>query len=479
MKRTICMAIALIMLLSFAACRRGSEDIKPTAEPTNMATSAPGETENPYPTQDPARAGFDPETDYDNRFAELIIASMAETDDAYYLMSWGTQFLHYYDKHTGDSGVLCPRPECMHDDGPTRADLNQCTGKIDSPQASLSVFGDRLYWVDNSYEYRDFCVFSMALDGSDKQLVVKLGISTDEYQPQNFWIHRGYVYFFSDTQKVIDGSPTNLCEIVRESIETCEKQVIFSQYSYMTGEWTLRFIGDDVYIQCGYDGADESIFENGEPQTQEEMKVLKENTVILRWNPYMTEPEVLIEEPSLNQPEPDNFYVEPDGTVWFVRRRPEDPEVNFWEEGYREISYLCRRDPDGTVTEVFDSVIDGELYYMRNVYDGGIIMIQDLRTKEGTAVMCIVDLKGNIIWQGDLPTAFIERVPAGASKNSMKYLSPNILLCERSGFVACFSISFPNDETHPSRQYYVRYDITEEGLVETYLTESKVVIYHE
>ena len=477
MKRIICVFLSALLLLSLAACKGGDKPA-PTEAPA-AATPAPGETENPYPTQDPARAGFDPETDYDNRFAELIIASMAETEDAYYLMSWGTQFLHYYDKHTGDSGVLCPRPECMHDDGPTRADLNQCTGKIDSPQASLSVFGDRLYWVDNSYEYRDFCVFSMALDGSDKKLEAKLEISTEEYQPQNFWIHRGYVYFFSDTQKVIDGSPTNLCEIVRESIETCEKQVIFSRYSYMTGEWTLRFIGDDVYIQCGFDGADGSIFEHGEPRTVEDMKVLEENTVILRWNPYMTEPEVLIEEPSLNQPECDNFYVETDGTVWFVRHRPEDPEVNFWEEDYREIDYLCRRDPDGTVTEVFDSVIDGELYYMRNIYDGGMIMKQDLRAKEGTAVMCITDLVGNIIWQGDLRTAFIERVPAGASKNSMKHLSPNILLCERSGFVACFNISFPNDETHPSRQYYVRYDITEEGLVETYLAESKVVIYHE
>ena len=478
MKRLFSMLFAVLMILSLAACKGKDKPAEPTAAPA-AATPAPGETENPYPTQDPARAGFDPETDYDNRFAELIIASMAETEDAYYLMSWGTQFLHYYDKHTGDSGVLCPRPECMHDDGPTRADLNQCTGKIDSPQASLSVFGDRLYWVDNSYEYRDFCVFSMGLDGSDKKLEAKLEISTEEYQPQNFWIHRGYVYFFSDTQKVIDGSPTNLCEIVRESIETCEKQVIFSRYSYMTSEWTLRFIGDDVYIQCGFDGADGSIFEHGEPQTVEDMKVLEENTVILRWNPYMTEPEVLIEEPSLNQPECDNFYVEPDGTVWFVRHRPEDPEVNFWEEDYREIGYLCRRDPDGTVTELFDSVIDGELYYMRNIYDGGMIMIQDLRAKEGTAVMCITDLEGNVIWKGDLPTAFIERVPAGASKNSMKYLSPNILLCERSGFVACFNISFPNDETHPSRQYYVRYDITEEGLVETYLTESKIVIYHE
>ena len=478
MKRISCIIFALLMLM-LAACASGQEKPSETNAPTASVTAEPGATENPYPTQDPARAAFDPETDYDNRFAELIIGSMAETEDAYYLMSWATQFLHYYDKITGDSGVLCPRPECMHDDGPTRADLNQCMGKIDSPQASLSVFGDRLYWVESSYEYRDFCVFSMALDGSDKQLVSKLGISTKEYQPQNFWIHRGYAYFFSDMAKVIHGSPTNLCSIVRVSIETAEKQEIFSRYSYMTGEWTLRFIGDDVYIQCGYDGADGSVFENGEPQTQEDMKVLKENTVILRWNPYMTEPEVLIEEPSLNQPDPDNFYVEPDGTIWFVRRRPEDPEVNFWEEGFREISYLCRRDPDGTVTEVFDSMIDGELYYMRNIYDGGMIMIQDLRAKEGTPIMCITDLEGNIVFKGDLPTAFVERVPEGASQKSMKYLSPYIMLCERSGFVACFDINFPMDETHPARQYYVRYDITEEGLVETFLAESKIVIYHE
>ena len=481
-KRILCCLLAAFMLMTLSACVGRPQGGEPTAAPTQSAqhaTAEPAATEDPYPTQDPARAAFDPETDCDNRFAPFIVSSMAETEDAYYLMYTLTEFLHYYDKATGDSGVLCPRPECMHDDGPTREDLKKCSGRIDSPQASLSVFGDRLYWVEHSYEYRDYCVFSMGLDGSDKQLVARLNISTDEYQPQNFWIHRGYVYFFSDTARVIGGMPTNLCSIVRESIETGEKQEIFSRYSYMTGEWTLRFIGDDVYIQCGYDGADGSVFDKGEPQTPEDKKALQENTVILRWNPYMEEPEVLLEEPSLNQPDPYCFFVASDGTVWFVRHRPEDPEIDFWDDDFREIGYLCRRDPDGTVTELFSSVIDGELYYIWTVFDGGVIMLQDLRTKEGTAVMCITDLEGNIVFSGDLPTAFMERVPEGASANSLKYVSPQFMLCERSGFVACFEFYYPKDETHPSRQYYVRYDITENGLVETFLTESKTVIYHE
>ena len=482
MKRTITLILAS-MLLTLTACTGGSGPDN-TAAPTEIVsneTAVPGATENPYPTQDPARAAFDPETDHDDRNMGFL-GSIAETEDAYYIMTTsGSGFLLFYDKAAGYNGILCPKPECLHDLAPTRKELAKCSGNIGDPFCSLTYYEGRLYWITYYLPERDFCTFSMALDGSDRQLVGVLGLADGKYQPQQVWIHRGYFYFYSEADTVIDGAPSRQLAIVREPLAGGEKQEIYVKKSYMGGEWTLRFIGDDVYILAGYDDADGSVFEYGEPQTPEDLSLLQEHTVILRWNPGMKEPEVLLDEESLNQPSPDNFRVERDGTVWFVRHRPEDPSIDPWDEEkeYKEIDTLCRLDPDGTVTELFDSAFDGDLYNMRNIFDGGVIMLRDLRTKPGYTVMCIADLDGNVVFKGDLPMAFLDRIAPGASDKSLEFIYPQIIFCERDGFIACFDFYYPNDETHPTRQYIVRYDITADGLTETFLAESMTVIYHE
>ncbi|MBO4878690.1 MAG: hypothetical protein J5544_00355 [Clostridia bacterium] len=468
MKRTIAIILAALLLLPIAACAGGTEPA-PTAVPDqNGDVSASGEP--PLATPDPARA-FDPETDFDNRFASQF-NRIVETEDAYYLKGDCTDFLFYYDKVTGDSGILCPRPDCLHVPPEPMSGVTDCGGFIGTERGSLTYYKGRLYWAKYYRPEMDICVFSMALDGSDRELIGKLAISPEEYQPQQFWIHRGYVYFYSEANKVVNGAPTCRLAIVRQPLEGGEKQVIFEEQSYVDGEWTLRFIGDDVYILAGYDGADGSVFEHGEPEVPEDYLVLQEHSVILRWNPDMAEPEVLLDEESPDQPAPDNFYVEPDGTVWFVRQRPEDPSTHWGDDGYRLIDHLCRRDPDGTVTELFDSVIDGEYYYMRNIYDGGMIMIRGLDTKPGTVVMCIVDLEGSVIYKGDLPTAFAEKAPIGSDG------TPDFMFigCERDGFFVSATLDYPLDRKNPQRQYFLRYDITDDGLAETVICECVTMI---
>ncbi|MBR6006156.1 MAG: hypothetical protein IK064_00860, partial [Clostridia bacterium] len=239
MKRTIAIILAALLLLPIAACAGGTEPA-PTAVPDqNGDVSASGEP--PLATPDPARA-FDPETDFDNRFASQF-NRIVETEDAYYLKGDCTDFLFYYDKVTGDSGILCPRPDCMHLP-PAWNEVSECGGYIGNEHGSLAYYKGRLYWVSYYRPEMDTCVFSMALDGSDRQLIGKLGITPEEYQPQQYWMHRGYVYFYSEARTVVNGFPTHRLAIVRQPFEGGEKQVIYEKQSYIDGEWTLRFIGD-------------------------------------------------------------------------------------------------------------------------------------------------------------------------------------------------------------------------------------------
>lgn len=41
---------------------------------------------------------------------------MCESEQAYYLFSTSNNYLHYYDKESGISGILCGKPDCDHSD---------------------------------------------------------------------------------------------------------------------------------------------------------------------------------------------------------------------------------------------------------------------------------------------------------------------------------------------------------------------------
>ena len=60
MKSIAAFMIAVILSLALAACKSKDTPAGPTAAPTALP---PGVTQDPYPTQDPARAAFDPDTD--------------------------------------------------------------------------------------------------------------------------------------------------------------------------------------------------------------------------------------------------------------------------------------------------------------------------------------------------------------------------------------------------------------------------------
>lgn len=57
---------------------------------------------------------FLPEYDFRNEFGKW--RQLYESEQAYYLFSDTNPFLHYYDKESGISGVLCGKPECNHSD---------------------------------------------------------------------------------------------------------------------------------------------------------------------------------------------------------------------------------------------------------------------------------------------------------------------------------------------------------------------------
>ncbi|MBR6006097.1 MAG: hypothetical protein IK064_00545, partial [Clostridia bacterium] len=94
------------MILPLLCCGKNPE--QPAADGTPLPEGVTADP-NAVPSERPIV--FNPETDYDNRYGSLITCDMLETEDAFYLRSRnGNGFLYYYDKASGETGVLCPRP---------------------------------------------------------------------------------------------------------------------------------------------------------------------------------------------------------------------------------------------------------------------------------------------------------------------------------------------------------------------------------
>lgn len=117
-KRLIAGVVVMILILS--GCQR---DTYGTTNPTNTET----------PIQ------FDTEMEAQNKYFMLDIYNFQEAD-GFFLGTNSENVLHYYDKASGISGVLCADPSCTHDS-------EACGAKMDSGASSLSYYDGKLFWI--------------------------------------------------------------------------------------------------------------------------------------------------------------------------------------------------------------------------------------------------------------------------------------------------------------------------------------------
>lgn len=207
-------AIILILLFMLASCAG------------NNAPS-PGGADSPLPTE---RKNEPTDEDFDNRFG-MTGMSLVETEDAYYYSPPGGCYLYYGDKATGEYGVLCSRPECLHDESKT--ENFDCMGFAVLTMHSLNIRDGKLYYVGWSSVGKKYFVTSQAFDGSDKER--EAAIDPEDFgtiqTPQFFEYHRGKFYCFAQIEKVIGGVPWYETTILSFDPETNEVTRIFETRS--------------------------------------------------------------------------------------------------------------------------------------------------------------------------------------------------------------------------------------------------------
>ena len=186
-----------------------------------------------------------PGYDADNRYMLWEGISFQETENYFFGTVLGGEYIHYYDMQTGISGLLCPDPACTHDSGacPARVGIG----------ASVSYYNGKLYWVgkDPAGGGNDEYLWRSDITGATREKLRTISFQDTilVYQPQQYYIHRGNLYFLGKANTV-DGVETGKrVTLMKAPLEGGGGFTPLFDETFLGGaDATIRFVGNRLYF---------------------------------------------------------------------------------------------------------------------------------------------------------------------------------------------------------------------------------------
>ena len=237
MRKRIGILLALAVCLVLTACTPGG--------PGNSTQSGTEGTQGFFDGDAPM-----PGYDADNRYMLWEGISFQETENYFFGTVLGGEYTHYYDMQTGISGLLCPDPACTHD---SRA----CGAKL-GIGASVSYYDGKLYWVgkDPAGDGHDEYLWRSDITGTNREKLKTISFQDTilVYQPQQYYIHRGNLYFLGRAG-FVDGTETgDRITLMTAPLEGNDAfTMLYDKTFYVGVDATVRFVGNKVYfaVQSG------------------------------------------------------------------------------------------------------------------------------------------------------------------------------------------------------------------------------------
>ena len=202
--------IILIIFIGFAlsSCGESSvfsgSEMTPVSSPAEFSSESESEELSSSSSQ---KTSFDPmfdteeylpAYDYDNHFLPLLRNAAVNDSTVYYLKSCGAEsYLYYYDRKTQISDVLCGNPDCLHHD-------KTCKGYVGLCSPGLFLYDGKLYWISaildpDGNSTTDYALHRCNEDGSSREQVIRIDTEMRyQYQPCEYYLHRGYLYFVGE-----------------------------------------------------------------------------------------------------------------------------------------------------------------------------------------------------------------------------------------------------------------------------------------
>ena len=186
-----------------------------------------------------------PGYDADNRYMLWEGISFQETENYFFGTVLGGEYIHYYDMQTGISGLLCPDPACTHD---SRA----CGAKL-GIGASVSYYDGKLYWVgkDPAGDGHDEYLWRSDITGTNREKLKTISFQDTilVYQPQQYYIHRGNLYFLGIGDSVDGVEMGERITLMAAPLEGNDAfTMLYDKTFYVGVDATVRFAGNKVYF---------------------------------------------------------------------------------------------------------------------------------------------------------------------------------------------------------------------------------------
>lgn len=374
--------------------------------------------------------------DSDPRFAGQLIDA-AESADAYFWRPtiYGPLF-YYYDKSTSESGVLCSDPNCDH------TEPEKCLGSAQGTGCpSLTIIGDRLFWIatrqkqDKSYVYS---IYSMRTDSTDRRIEHDLELPNNT-NPQIILIHGDSIYIYSLFDTVESGVPINDVSLLRVPLYGGEATTItrFENPASETLDVKVRAMGDSLYYLFSKryeDGAESNVIFRYDTVSRVFESVYSDNGEAIR-----------------------DFAADENGCLYvsYVARDGRPARV-------------CRIEK-GSPALLFD-FSEGDRYSRYVRLSDGIAIGESYDDYAQTPTLWIRRLDGSTLFYGKLSDSFMKLIRGTVTDINA------IAVCgdEKYIFIS-FEPIISNLDLYEWPAFFIRYEITENGLIETLLCSAPPV----
>jgi hypothetical protein len=242
------------MLLAHTGCKLEPNEAYPTVQPANhtvsaddtsKATDAADATEPADVTSAPVE--YDPADDFQTVFGTATGSSIWKSDEIMLFSDSSYNYIGYYDMASDTYGVLCGRPECMHD--LSSNNNSECNGYALSLIQHITVVKGRLYFVafDEYADPKSYFLYSEKVDGTDRRAELRIPGVEVLGNVQEYYLHRGFLYMRSTIQEVIGGEPLSYTRFGRINITTGDYEIIFEDRNERVAAG-MRFVDSGVYM---------------------------------------------------------------------------------------------------------------------------------------------------------------------------------------------------------------------------------------
>ena len=376
------------------------------------------------------------EEDFDNRFG-MNNNRLVETENAYYFSAFNSSWLYYYDKASGESGVLCGKPDCTHDDGAIDPD---CNGLIAQIGACLNLWKGRLHYF--SHDHGPYlAMYSMALDGSDrtKDFVINQEADMQNITPQRLDYHRGKLYGQDLREIVRNGEPFYGLVVFSMDAETGEYREIYTAEGAFLTKPYLYYHEDYVYISY-----EEYTLHENEDHVEFDYFFWH----LVRWNidTEQIEEVVSADADELNDTATGRrIFIGDDSRIWFAATSNN-------MAGPMRVYTL----EDGRISEAFRFETTGPCFLIKNAAVSIFLFEKRWEVRR---------LDGSLIYMGELDTSWLD----GESGYTLKSMS---IMGSAEEIFIVFNIE-TSDNSNARRICLVRYDMTGEKPVPTLIANAR------